>query len=89
MTAFPEDIIFNWSFKKADNTWNPINTSGEGYNITNIGLTSYLFVAKFQPDQAGHYKVYGNNSVKPGRDYIFELRSHSKYLIVTFVKGHH
>ena len=78
MIAFPADVTFHWFFNTSKNTWNLINTTTEGYNITNIGLKSYLFIANFQPEQAGHYKVFGNNSVKAGRGYKFELRPHSK-----------
>ena len=78
MIAFPADVTFHWFFNGTNNAWEPINATTEGYNITNMGLTSYLLITNFQPEQAGHYKVYGNNSVKAGRDYKFELRSHSK-----------
>ena len=86
MIAFPADITFHWFFNSSNNKWEPINPTTEGYNITNIGLTSYLFIANFLPEQAGHYKVYGNNSVKAGRDYKFELLPllpNSKCSIVT------
>ena len=78
MIAFPADVTFYWSFKIADNTWEPVNATTEGYNITNTVLTSYLFIDKFQPGQAGHYKVYGKNSLNTGRKYDFELRPYSK-----------
>ena len=78
MIAFPADVTFYWSFKIADNTWEPINATTEGYNITNTRLTSYLFIDKFQPEQAGVYKVHGENSLNAGKDYKFELRYHSK-----------
>ena len=82
MKAFPADVTFHWFFNTSNNTWKSINATSEGYNITNKGLTSYLFIANFQPEQAGHYKVYGNNSVKAGRDYNFKLRPHSKCLLL-------
>ena len=78
MIAFPADVTFHWFFNTTYNTWEPINANTEGYNVTKIGLTSYLYIADFQVEQAGHYKVYGNNSVKAGRDYRFELRPQSK-----------
>ena len=82
MIAFPADVTFHWFFNTSNYTWEPIKKTSEGYNITNIGLTSYLYIANFQPEQAGHYKVYGNNSVKAGRDYKFELRTHGKCLLL-------
>ena len=78
MIAFPADVTFFWFFSATNNTWESINAATEGYNITKIGLTSYLYIADFQIKQAGLYKVYGNNSVKAGRDYRFELRPQSK-----------
>ena len=78
MIAFPADVAFHWFFKIPDNTWEPINTATEGYNIINVGQTSYLFIENFQKKQTGHYKVYGINSVTAGRDYKFELVPHSK-----------
>ena len=44
-----------------------------------------IYIADFQTDQAGHYKVYGNNSVKAGRDYKFELLPHSKCSIIQLI----
>ena len=86
--TFPADVTFHWFFHTSNNTWKPINTTTKGYNITNIGLTSYLYIADFQAKQAGHYKVYGNNCVKAGRDYKFELRPHSKCSIISSIKDH-
>ena len=83
MIAFPADVTFHWFFNGTNNTWESISTTIEGYNITNRGLTSYLYIADFQAKQAGHYKVYGNNSVKAGRDYKFELPPDSKCSIIS------
>ena len=88
MIAFPADVTFHWSFNTRNNTWEPINTTTKGYNITDKGLTSYLYIADFQTEQAGHYKVYGNNSVKAGRNYKFELLPHSEYSIISSITDH-
>ena len=81
MRAYPTDVTFLWLFGGTNKTWNPINSTTEGYNITNIGLSSYLYINNFQIDKAGHYKVYGKNSVNAGREYGFELRSRSKSIV--------
>ena len=78
MRAYPTDVTFFWSFGGTNKTWNPINSTTEGYNITNIGLSSSLYIDNFKLEKAGHYRVYGKNSVNAGREYGFELRSRSK-----------
>ena len=76
--AYPVNVTFHWSFGGMTKTWEPVNeTSGE-YNITNIVLTSYLTITSFKPHQEGFYQFYGQNTVRVGRKYEFQLQPHSK-----------
>ena len=78
MIAYPVDVTFHWSFGGITKTWEPVNeTSGE-YNITNIGLTSYLIITSFKSHQEGFYQVHGQNGVRVGRKYEFLVQPQSK-----------
>ena len=79
MIAYPVDVTFHWSFGGMTKTWEPVNeTSGE-YNITNIGLASYLTITSFKPHhQEGFYQVYGQNGVPMRRNYEFLVQPHGK-----------
>ena len=81
MRANPAVVTFFWSFGGTNKTWNQINSTTEGYNVTNIGLNSYLYIDNFKLEKAGYYRVYGKNSVNAGREYEFELRSRSKSVV--------
>ena len=81
MNAYPTHVTFFWSFGGTNKTWNPINSTTEGYNITNIGLSSSLYIDNFKLDKAGHYRVYGKNSVNAGRENEFELSTCSKSIV--------
>ena len=79
MIAYPEDVTFHWSFGGMTKTWEPINETSVEYNITNIGLTSYLTITSFKPHhQEGFYLVYGQNSVLNRRNYEFLVQPHGK-----------
>ena len=78
MIAYPEDVTFHWSFGGMTKTWEPVNeTSGE-YNITNIEMASSLSITSFKPHHEGFYQVFGQNPVRVGRKYEFQLQRHSK-----------
>ena len=81
MIAHPAKVVFLWEFGGKNRTWENINQRTEEYNITNIGLTSYLTIASFKSHHEGFYKVSGNNSVRTGRGYEFRVQSYGEPLI--------
>ena len=78
MITHPAKVVFLWEFGGKNRTWENINQRTEEYNITNIGLTSYLTIASFKPHHEGFYKVSGNNSVRTGREYEFQVQSYGE-----------
>ena len=78
MIAHPAEVVFLWEFGGRNRTWEPINKSSDEYNITNIGLTSYLTISSFKPHHEGFYKAFGNNSVRNGRKYEFMVQSYGR-----------
>ena len=81
MIAHPAEVVFLWEFGGMNRTWKPINETSEEYNITNTGLTSYLTITSFKPHLEGFYKVSGNNSVRTGREYEFQVHSYGRSFI--------
>ena len=81
MMAHPAEVVFLWEFGGRNWTWEHINQTTEEYNITNIGLTSYLTITNFKPHHEGFYKVSGNNSVRTGRGYEFQVQSYGESFI--------
>ena len=81
MTAHPAEVVFLWDFGGINRTWKNINQRTEEYNITNIGLTSYLTIKSFKPHLEGFYRVFGNNSVRTGREYEFRVQSYGEPII--------
>ena len=81
MIAHPAEVVFLWKFGGRKKTWEPMNKTSEEYNITDIGLTSYLTITSFKPHQEGFYKVSGNNSVGTGREYEFQVQSYGESVI--------
>ena len=81
MIAHPEEVVFLWSFGRMTRTWKTINKTSEEYDITNIGLTSYLTITSFKPHLEGFYKVSGNNYVRTGSEYEFQVQRYGKSLI--------
>ena len=47
MIAYPVDVTFHWSFGGMNKTWESVNETSGQYNITTIGLTSYLIITSF------------------------------------------
>ena len=78
MIAYPEDVTFHWSFGGMTKTWKPVNETSGKYNITDIGLTSYLTITSFKLHQEGFYKVYCQNGVPKRRNYEFLVQPHGK-----------
>ena len=78
MIAHPAEVAFFWSFGGMDRTWETINETTGEYNITNIGLTSYLTITSLKSQNEGFYKVSGNNSVRTGREYEFQVQSYGE-----------
>ena len=81
MIAHPAEVVFLWSFGGINRTWEPINKTSEEYNITNTGLTSYLTITSFKQHHEGFYKVSGNNFVRTGREYEFQVQSYGESFI--------
>ena len=59
-------------------TWETISEKTGEYNITNMGLTSYLTIINFKSQHEGFYKVSGNNSIRNGREYEFQVQSYGE-----------
>ena len=78
MIAYPVDATFHWSFGGMTKIWKPVNETSAEYNITNIGLTSYLIITSFKPHHEGFYQVYCQNGVPMRRNYEFLVQPHGK-----------
>ena len=76
MIAHPAEVVFLWEFGGTNRTWKLINKTSEEYNIANMGLTSYLTITSFKQRLEGFYKVSGNNSIRTGREYEFQVQSY-------------
>ena len=81
LIAHPAEVVFLWSFGGMNRTWETISETTAEYNITNIGLTSYLTITSFKSHHEGFYKVSGNNSVRTGREYEFQVQSNGETFI--------
>ena len=79
--AHPAEVVFLWEFGGRNRTWEHINETTEEYNIINMGLTSFLTITSFKPHHEGFYKVSGNNSVRIGTEYEFQVQSYGESFI--------
>ena len=78
MIAYPVDVTFHWSFGGMNKTWESVNETSGQYNITTIGLTSYLIITSFKPYHEGFYQVYCQNGSPKRRNYGFLVQPNGK-----------